>query len=197
MSAGRFAIHCLPHRHQRLPHQSGLRAIFGVTRTIARQFFGRADDRPLIGGTWLSRPCRLPCQFRPRPRAHQGLRDFQYNPPRALHFFKRRATKKCLTGKAGLCFREGLRELHNFRRHYSEGPSDCRRAVLRISESLLSFAGECSQPQITTNFNPARASATRPDEGGRTFPQPLTPAAHSQRLLRGVPVCFKCPAQAH
>jgi hypothetical protein len=54
----------------------------------------------------------------------------------------RRATKKCLTGKAGLCFREGLRELHNFRRHYSEGPSDCRRAVLRISESLLSFAGE-------------------------------------------------------
>src|SRR5262249_29010432 len=48
MSVGRFAIHCLPHRHQ-----SGLRATFGVTRTIARRFSGRADDRPLIGGTWL------------------------------------------------------------------------------------------------------------------------------------------------
>jgi hypothetical protein len=37
-------------------------------------------------------------------------------------------------------------------KQFSEGPSDCRRAVLRISESLLSFAGDCSQPQITTNF---------------------------------------------
>ena len=44
---------------------------------------------------------------------------------------------------------------------FSEGPSDCRRAVLRISASLLSFAGECSQTQTIIKLSTC-ACATRP-----------------------------------
>src|SRR5262245_9142883 len=72
----------------------------------------------------------------------------------------RRATKKCtakfdrrdrgyVDRRNRLCMLRTLRDLQT--EDFSEGPSDCGRAVLRISKSLLLFAGECSQPQITTN----------------------------------------------
>src|SRR6516165_86723 len=53
-----------------------------------------------------------------------------------------RATKKCTAKfdrRDRSCMLRTLRDLQT--EDFSEGPSDCHRAVLRISQSLLSFAG--------------------------------------------------------
>src|SRR5262249_60509213 len=64
-----------------------------------------------------------------------------------------------LAGKSRTIYAENASGLL---KQFSEGPSDCSRAVLRIpvSLSLLSFAGESRHPQIIANLT-QRVPATR------------------------------------